>query len=83
MLMYQKSMFDRCYCIKHFFSLEIVGEMDSKFLFICTYSPLPANVLNMPLPGQRLTSSLLCTLLMMMSVFVKAPDCLFRKTAKH
>ena len=59
---------------KTFFSLKNVGEMDSKFLFTCTYSTLPANVLNMPL-----TSSLLCTLLMMMSVFVKAPDCLFVK----
>ena len=42
-------------------------------------STLPANVLKTPLPGQRLTSSLLCSLLMMTSVFIMAPECLFVK----
>ena len=42
-------------------------------------SMLPANVLKMPLPGQRLTSSLLCTLRMMTSVFMTALECLFVK----
>ena len=40
-------------------------------------STLPANVLKTPLPGQRLMSSLLCTLLMMTSVLMTAPECLF------
>ena len=42
-------------------------------------SALPANVLKMPLPRQRLTSSLLCTLLMMTSVFMTVLECLFVK----
>ena len=33
MLMYQKSMFDRYYCIKHFFSLKNFGEIASKKSF--------------------------------------------------
>ena len=40
---------------------------------------LPANVLKTPLPGQRLTSSLLCTLQMMRSVFMTGLECLFVK----
>ena len=40
---------------------------------------LTANILKMPLPGQRLTTSLLCTLLMMTSVFMTAPEYLFVK----
>ena len=40
---------------------------------------LPGNVLKMLLPGQRLMSSLLCTLLMVTSVFMTVPECLFVK----
>ena len=45
-------------------------------------STLPANVLKTPLPGQRYTSLLLCTLLMMTSVFMMAPEMLIHKIAK-
>ena len=39
MLMYRKSMFDRYYCIKTFFSLENFGETASKSSFYtCTYN---------------------------------------------
>ena len=72
--MYQKSMFDRYYCIKHFFfSLEKEKVLQKVLLpvpIIARKSTLPSNVLEMPLPGQRLTLSLLCTLLMMTSVFI-------------
>ena len=40
---------------------------------------LLANVLRMPLSGQRLTSSLLCSLLLITSVFMTTPECLFVK----
>ena len=39
-------------------------------------SMLPVNVLKMMLPGQRLISSLLCTLLMMTPVFMVGPGLL-------
>ena len=77
MLMYQKIMFDRYYCIK---TLEILLQT---FLFpvliMAQKSTLPANLLKKPLPGLRLMSSLLCTLLLMTLVFVTAPECLFVK----
>ena len=77
MLMYQKSMFDRYYCIKKFFRSKNLEKLLQKVLFpvpIMTWkSMLPANVLKMPLAGQRLTSLLSCMLLMMMSVFMMAP----------
>ena len=38
MLVYQKSMFDRYYCIKLFFSLENFGEIAQKVIFTCTYN---------------------------------------------
>ena len=61
MLMYQKSLFDRYYCIKNIFSLENFGENASKtFCFpvpvMARNGMLPANVFKPPLPGQRLTS---------------------------
>ena len=86
MLMYQNSMSDCYYCIKHFFRLKTLEKLLQKVLFTCTYngqkSMLPWNVLKMLLPGQRLTSLLLNTLLMMTSVFMTAPECFnIRKTA--
>ena len=83
MLMYQKSMFDRYYCIKHIFARKLWRNCFKIFFLpvpiMARKSTLPANVLKMPLPGQRLTSSLLCTLLMVMSVFMTAPEWLFAK----
>ena len=41
MLMYQESMFDRCYCIKHFFFFfrsETLEKLLQKVLFTCTYN---------------------------------------------
>ena len=71
------------YCIKTFL-LENFGEIASKSSFspvpiMARKSTLPANVLKTPLPGQRLTALLLCTLLTMTSVFMTAPECLFVK----
>ena len=87
MLMYQKSMFDRYYCIKHFFHLKPSENCFRKFFLpipiVVRKSMLPANVLKTLLPGQRLTSSLLCTLLTMTSVFITAPECLFVKPQSH
>ena len=83
MLMYQKSMFGRCYCIKHFFARKLWRNCFKKIFLpvplMARKSILPANVLKMPLPGQRLMSSLMCTLLMMTSVFMTAPECLYVK----
>ena len=84
MLMYQKSMFDCYYCIKtFFFARKTLNKLLQKVLFTCIImaqkSILLANIFKMSLPGQWLTSSLLCTLLMMTSVFMMAPECLFIK----
>ena len=66
-----------------FFSLENFGEIAQKVLSTCTYNGAEKHVtcehFEMPLPGQRLTPSLLCTLLMMTSVFMTPPECLFVK----
>ena len=85
MLMYQKSMFDHYYCIKTcFFAWKLWRNCFKKFFLpvpiMARKSTLPANVLKTPFPGQRLTSSLLCNLLMMTSVFMMSPECLFVKT---
>ena len=68
---------------KTFFSLENFGEIAQKVILpvpiMAQKSTLPANVLKMRLQGQRLMSSILCTLLMMTSVFMTAPECLFVK----
>ena len=79
MLMYQKkNMFDRYYCIKLFFlRSKTLEKLPQKVFLPVPKSTIPANVLKRPLPGQRLTSSLLYTLLMMTSVFMAAPECLF------
>ena len=81
--MYQKSMFDRFYCIKTFFRLKSLEKLLQKVFLpvpiMARKSTLPANVLKTALPGQRLTSSLLCTLLMMTLVFMTAPEFLFLK----
>ena len=81
MLMYQKSMFDCYYWIKHFFfAWKLWRNCFKTFFFTCTRKrTLPANILKMPLPGERLTSSQLCTLLMMTSLFMTAPECVFGK----
>ena len=65
------------FCLK---TLEIASK--SSFYLIpimARKSMLPAKVSKMPLPGKRLTSSLLYTLLMMTSVFMMATECLFVK----
>ena len=86
MLMYQKSMFDHYYCIKHFFHSKLWRNCFKKLFLpvpiIVRKSTLPANVLKMPLPGQRSTSSLLCTLLWWRQ-FYDGPGMLIRKTAKR
>ena len=84
MLIYQKSMFDFYYCIRSFFRSKTLEKLLQKVLFTCTYNGSgkhvnTANVLKTPLPGQRLTLLLLYTLLMMTSVFMTAPECLFLK----
>ena len=38
MLMYQKSMFDCYYCIKHFFHSKTLEKLLQKVLFTCTYN---------------------------------------------
>ena len=83
MLTYQKSMFDRYYCIKTFFRSKTSEKLLQNFFLpipiMARKSSLPAKVLKTPLPGQRLTSSLLCSLLVMTSVLMTAPECLFVK----
>ena len=89
MLIIRKAyIFDRYYCIKTFYRSKKIGEIPSKsyffsLLIMARKSTLPANVLKTPLPGQRLTPSLLCTLLMMASVFMTAPECLFVKPQRR
>ena len=81
MLMYPKGMFDRYYCIKYFFAQKLWRKLLQKVLLTCTFMArkrtLSVNVLKTPFPRQRLTSLLLCTLLMMTSVCMMAPECLF------
>ena len=36
--MYQKSMFDRYYCIKHFFRSKTLEKSHQKVIFTCTYN---------------------------------------------
>ena len=83
MLMYQKSIFDRYYCIQHFFRLKSLEKFFKKFFLPVPIrawkSMLPANVLKMLPPGQKLMSLLLCTLLMKTLVFMMARESLFVK----
>ena len=83
MLVNQKNMFDRYYCMKTFCRSKTLEKMLRKVLFSCTYNGaeghVTCDILKTPLPGQRLTRTLLCTLLMMTSVFVTAPECLYVK----
>ena len=83
-LRYQKSMFDRYYCIKHFFRSKTLEKLLQKVLFTCTYNGAEKSItcecFENATPGQGLTSSLLCMLLIMTSVFfVMDPKCLFIK----
>ena len=38
MLMYQKSMFDRYYCIEHFFRSKTLEKLLQKVIFACNYN---------------------------------------------
>ena len=56
--MYQKSIFDRYYCIKHFFFARKLWRNCFKKFFLpvpimARKTMLPANVLKMLLPGQK------------------------------
>ena len=42
--MYQKSMFDRYYCINHFFHLKILEKLLSEVIFTCTYDGVEKHV---------------------------------------
>ena len=44
MLMCQKSMTDRYYCIKHFFRSKTLEKMPQKVLFTCTYNGAETHV---------------------------------------
>ena len=44
MLMYQKSMFDRFYCIITFFRSKTLEKLLQKFLFTCTYNAAEKHV---------------------------------------
>ena len=44
MLMYQKSMFDRYYCIEHFFRLKTSEKLLQKHIFTCTYNGMEQHV---------------------------------------
>ena len=44
MLMYQKSMFDHYYCIKHFFRSKTLEKLLQKVHFTCTYNGLEKHV---------------------------------------
>ena len=61
MLMYQKSMFDRYYCIKHFFRSKTLEKLLQTILFTCTYNGaekhVSANVLKTSLPGQSVIAT--------------------------
>ena len=85
MFMYQKSMFDRYFYI---FSLENFGENVSKSFFSCTYISAKRhatferfkNTASMAKSNVMLTSwNYVCTLVIMTSVFVTAPECLYIK----
>ena len=58
--MFQKSMFDRYYCIETFSHSKTWRKYLEKFFFpvpiMARKATLPANVFKTPLPGQRLTS---------------------------
>ena len=84
MLMYQKCMFDRYYCIKTFSRSKTSGKKNAskKYFFRVPIrarkGTLPTYILTTPIPGQILTSCY-CARLMMTSVFVMAPECLYVK----
>ena len=81
MLMYQKSMFDRYYCIKHIFRSKTLEKLLQKVLFTCTYNGAEKHVTceRFENAASRAKTSLLCTLLMMTSVFMTAPEFVFVK----
>ena len=61
MSMYKKSIFFAITALKHFVAGKLWKKCFEKFFFpvsiMAWKGTLPANVLKMPLPGQRLTSS--------------------------
>ena len=84
MLIYRRSMFDSCYCIKTFFHLKPLEKMHWKGIYrapiLARKGTLPANVLKTPLPGHRRHESLLLRMLLMMaSVSVTVLECLYVK----
>ena len=60
MLVYQKTMFDRYYCIKSFCHLKTLEKRFEKFIFSITImarkSMKDSYVYKMPVPGKSLTS---------------------------
>ena len=84
MLMYQKSMFDHYYCIKTLCRSKTLEKMLWKFFFSCNYNGVERHVTcerfekaasrakTKFYPGITKLCWLLCTLLMMTSVFVMA-----------
>ena len=87
MLMYQKSMFDPYYCIKAFFSLENFGEIASISSFTCTYNGVEKHVTCKCFENvtSRAKTNVVATVhpLMMKTVFMTAPECLFVKPQSH
>ena len=83
--MYQKSMFDRYYCIKTLFSSKTLEKLLQKGLFYCTYDGTENHVTcerfeNTASRAKTNASPLCMLLMMMMSVVMKAPECLFVKS---
>ena len=79
MLLYQKTMFDRYYCIKSFCHLKTLEKRFEKFIFLYNYNDAQKHEgfigyqsKDLCHPNVTKLRSFLCTLLLMTSIFVTA-----------
>ena len=86
MLMHQKTMFDRYYCIKHFFRSKTLKKLLQKVLFICTYNDTEKHVTceSFENATSRAKTNVIATLHFPDDdvSFYDGPGMLIRKTAK-
>ena len=80
MLIYQKSMFDRQYCIDTFCCSKTLGNLLRRVLFFCTYNGAKKHIAcerfeNAASRAQTRLHSLLWALLVITAGFVTAPGC--------
>ena len=86
MSMYQKSMFDRYYCIKFFFRSKTLEKLLQKVLFTCTYNGAETHVTceRFKNAASRTKTNVIATVQFTVDnvSFYDNPGMLIRKTAK-